>query len=433
MGSYGAGSALPARAHRGVAHRLAIGLVDSGVSSAGNLGASIIAAKATSLHSFGVFATAMLVLILCTVASRSVHGDALILKSRGNEPETARDDARSSTASALRISLIVGTLSAGLCLLAQSIGAGWPREVVLTVLVSSAALPLLCLQDHLRWVDYARGKSKHALVNNALWAVCSIAGLLTASLVSGGNLSAQLCTAIWALSVLPGIGWAILHGRATPAWLGRARWLGGNALLVRPLFLDFALTQASAQGAVLAVAAFSSSSEIALIRKGQIWLGLATVVTTGLLSALQPMLVQRTATHGPASTVRFASIVGSVIGLLFLAYGTLLLLMPIPFAELIVGPGWVGVRPFLMPLTILAVGGVLGGCLGLALRTTGRIRRQVAWRALLAPTFLAAIAIAVAIEGALAGMWVLASGAVITALVWAVLLSDRWGTPETTP
>lgn len=406
---------------RRLAGRLGIGLLDSGVSSAGNLGVSIIAARATSLPSFGVFATAMLVLILCQVASRSVHGDALVLKTRG-DAHSAGADVRRSTTSALRLAVLAGAVGAGLALVAGPLGLAWSRDVVLTVLVSSAVLPLLCLQDQLRWVDYARGESQHALVNNALWTASALGGLLVADLAHDGELPPWLCIALWGFGVLPGIGWALSRNRAFPARTGRSHWLGGNAGLVRPLFLDFALTQATAQGAVLVVAALSSSSELALIRKGQIWLGLATVVTTGLLSALQPVLAQRTAALGPASTVRLATLVGSVVSAVFLAYGAVLLLLPTDVAELVVGPGWEGVRPFLAPLAVAAAGGMMGGCLGLALRTTGRIRRQVAWRAVLAPVFIVATTVAAWVAGARTGMWVIAATSVVTALVWAVLL-----------
>ena len=52
----------------GMSGPLLIGLADSAASSLGNLGVSVVAARLTSLPGFGLFATAMLVLILGTMA-----------------------------------------------------------------------------------------------------------------------------------------------------------------------------------------------------------------------------------------------------------------------------------------------------------------------------------------------------------------------------
>jgi hypothetical protein len=83
------------------------------------------------------------------------------------------------------------------------------------------------------------------------------------------------------------------------------------------------------------------------------------------------------------------------------------------------------------PLTVLAAVNLLGGCFGLALRTSGLIARQVRWRMLLAPASVAVVAAMTLVGGALAGMWALAAVAVVTAAAWWALLAapdvDRSG------
>jgi O-antigen/teichoic acid export membrane protein len=411
------------RRTQGITARLGIGLVDSGVSSLGNLGVSIIAARSTDLVDFGLFSTAFIVLLLVTAAFRSAHGDPLVLKTRQPNPAREDLDRRNSTASVLRLSVLLG---AGLVLVGLLLALlppeGYGTWAALLV-VAGTGLPLLCLQDHLRWIEYARGGSHRALVNNLIWTVTSIAALLAVRAVAGDELPAWLCLLVWAYGTVPAIGFALVRGRLGAGMSVRARWLRPNRSMITPLFLDFSLTQAAAQGATLVIAAMAGPIAMAYIRKGQIWMGPLTVATIGLLAALQPILAQRAAERGESSAVRLAVVMGSVATLATAVYGVLVMVLPTPVAQAVVGTGWAEARDFIPPLTVAGAAGLLGGCLGLALRITGLLNRQVRWRSVLAPASVALAALATAVVGPLAGAWAIAGIAVLTALVWGLLLT----------
>ncbi|WP_029430301.1 hypothetical protein [Blastococcus sp. URHD0036] len=401
------------------AGRLALGLADSAVSSIGNLGVSVLAAHLCSLTGFGVFATAMLVLLLATMAARSGHGEALVLRIRDGGASPA--DVQDSTTSVVRLS---GALGGGIAVLATVVGfvAGF-GEGLTTVLVAAAALPLLCLQDHLRWIEYARGASQHALVNNALWTGTSLGALAAAAAVVPHPVSAPLCLAAWAAGTIPGIAYGLRRTGVSLTPALRPGWLQRNRRLATPLFLDFTLTQATAQGATLVIAALAGPLDMAAIRKGQIWLGAAAVATTGLLAALQPLLAQRAAVQGHAATVRLGTLLGlaGMAGLLL--YGLVVALLPGDLARVLVGEGWDEARPFVWPLAVQAAAGLLGGCWGLSLRVTGRLAAQVRWRTVLGPLSLVVVAVVTAGAGAVAGTWALAAVAAGTTAVWGVLLA----------
>ncbi|SEP22835.1 hypothetical protein [Trujillonella endophytica] len=410
---------------RGVAGRLVLGLGDAAVASIGNLGVSILAARSTSLHEFGVFATTMLILILATLLSRAAHGDVLVLRSAGDREDVVTD-LRYSLASVVSITSVVGGViaTAGLVLLPLGVDPG----LALTVVVAGAALPLLCVQDHLRWIEYARGAPSRALVNNLIWTVASIVLFLIAQGVGDGPLPAAVCVLLWVGGAVPAVVFAGVRGRISLRF-SRSEWLRSHRGLAGNLVLDFSLTQATAQAATLVVAALAGPLEMAFIRKGQIWLGPATVAITGLLAALQPLLARRTATHGNRSTVRLAAGVGLAAGAGLLAYGGLVVWLPETLAEAVVGPGWADVRPYLWPLAVQAAAGMLGGCLGLALRTTGQIGAQVRWRLFLAPVSLGIVTLVTAVAGGRAGMWALAGGGLLTTAAWALLLRRGGSVP----
>ena len=407
------------RLRRGTGRRLLIGLADSAASSLGNLGVSVVAARLLSLPEFGLFATAMLVLILGTMTMRSAHGEVLLMKGRAVGADAEDADRARSTSSVLRLSLAlgVGTALAGVLVAALS---GGPTNLTMVVLVSGLVFPVLCLQDHLRWMDYAREASSRAVVNTSLWTVTSLALMLALWWWSGDRVAGYLCVAVWGFSALPSILYASRRELLTPC-VGPG-WLRTNSAPARNVFLDFVLTQATSQGATLVIAALAGAVEMALIRKAQIWLGPAMVATLGLLPALHPILTRLAASQGRAATIRMAWGAGLGLGSLLAVFGTAVLMLPDDVAELLVGPGWAEASPFVAPLTLSAVMGAVGGCLGLALRTVGLIGRQVRWRAVLGPSCVAAVAAGTVMLGAEAGVWILAASGVLTCLVWAVLL-----------
>ena len=407
------------RLRRGTSGRLLLGMTDSAMSSVGNLGVSVIAARLTDLPEFGLFATAMLVLILGTMAVRSAHGEVLLMKRQTGGAGAEEADRRSSTSSVVRLSLLTGGATALVgVLLVLTAG---PTDVALTVLVSGLVFPILCLQDHVRWTDYARDASHRALLNTTLWTVTSVLLMLVLWAAPGNRVAGYLCVAAWGFGALP----SVVHA----AWRGlrladlRPGWLGANRASARNVFLDFGLTQSTSQGATLVIAALTGAVEMGLIRKAQIWLGPATVATLGLLAALQPILTRLAATHGRAATIRMASLTGLGLGALLALFGVGVLLLPDDVAAMLVGPGWDQASQFVAPLTLSAVMGVVGGCLGVALRALGLIGRQVRWRTFLGPVSVAAIAVATLWSGAEAGVWVLAASGVVTSLAWAVLLA----------
>lgn len=403
--------------------RIVLGLADAGMSSIGNLGVSVLVARSTSIGDFGVFATAMIVLLLSTVAARSVHGDPLILLSRPDDARAMADEAASSSWSVLRWGATTGA-----AVVAVAIAGGllqlWTRDVGVLLVVCGLALPVLWLQDHYRWVEYARAASHLALINNTIWTVGAIGSVAVASSFSGGSLTAAVALALWVFSAVPSIGFASRRAGAPrrPPAGSASGWIRPRATLIRQLTLDFSLTQATAQGATLLIALLVGTLEISFIRKGQIWMGPLTVMITGLMSALQPVMAARARQTGRQSVVRLAYVVGLGAAALCVLYGAIVLLLPTEAAETLVGPGWTQTRPYLPPLIVLAAASVLGGCLGIALRTTGSLRRQVRWRGSLAPASVLSVAVATAWGGGLVGMWVIAGAGALTTAAWGVLL-----------
>jgi hypothetical protein len=401
------------------ARRLVLGVVDSALPSLGNLAVSVLAAHSMALADFGVFTTLVLALILATGVSRSVHGDVLVL-TVVDEPARMLQRARSSLASVLRLGLVAGALGVLAGAVASAAGVTWGPALV----AAGAVLPVLLVQDHYRWVAHAHGRIVDSLTNNAVWSLGAVTAMGLAVAESDETVGPATGLLVWGVAALLGVA----VGAATSGCLPPARlpggWLRENRSLAGALAQDFGLLQASAQGALVLLAVLTSSTDVALLRKAQIWLGPVTMATTGLLSALQSGLARSRARGAAArGLARTASSVGAAGALGAAVYGCAVAVLPAAWAALLVDGGWSDARSFVWPLTVQLAAGLAGGCAGVALRALGAVGRQVRVRWVLAPLSLLVVLGTATSGGALLAAWALAGISVLTAALWGLLLA----------
>jgi hypothetical protein len=408
---------------------LGLGVVDAAVPSLGNLGVSVVAAHSMPLADFGVFSTLLLVLTVLVGLSRSVHGDVLVLTaSKDMAMQTER--VRESLSSVLR-----SGLGAGLCLVVVGIVAtiAAPRVPWGPGLVASGAvLPVLVTQDHYRWIAYARGRTAESVLNGAVWLVTALFAMVVAASASA-SVPAAIGLILWGTAAATGGAVAALLLGVAPGLRHGGSWLAENRGLATHLAQDFTLLQASAQGALILLAALTSAADIGLLRKAQIWLGPVTMVTTGLLSSLQAMLARRYDRSRPTGVARVAVSVGAVATVGAVAYGCVVFWLPTSWSEVLVGGNWPDARSFVWPLTVQLAAGLLGGCLGIALRVRGQVAQQVRARWFLAPASIVVVIMAAVLAGALAAAWGLAAVSVLTAALWSWLLGRPAPTAPATP
>ena len=216
---------------------------------------------------------------------------------------------------------------------------------------------------------------------------------------------------------------ATLRDHFLPSLRHSTTWLRDNRSLAGALAQDFGLLQASAQGALILLAALTSAADIGLLRKAQLWLGPVSMVTTGLLSAFQSMLVRRHDLTRPRASAKTAVVIGTITATGALVYGGVVFLLPTTWAAALAGDGWANARSFVWPLTVQLAVGLLGGCVGIALRVRGQVAQQVRARWVLAPASLILVALTASAGGALAAAWGLAAVSGVTAGLWCHLLS----------
>ncbi len=406
--------------------RLGLGVADAAVPSVANLGIGVVAARSMPLADFGVFSTALIGLMLCVGLSRSVHGDVLVLTQR-----SAAHDAKGRVASSIASVAVVGTLlglSLGIVGTVVLLTGGRSSTWGWTLLVAGAVIPLVLLQDHYRWVAYASGRLGISIWSNVAWALVSVPVLVIVGMVNAPRLTAPVAIAVWGSTSIFGLLASMWLLRTVPSRPRSCPWIRANRTLARALVLDFGLLQASAQGALIFLALLTSPTDLGLLRKAQLWFGPVTMVTTGLLAALQALLAQRS---DDAAARRIGLWVGTAFALGAMGYGAVVFVLPDDWGSALAGDGWSAARQFVWPLTAQMATGLLGGCAGIALRVRGQVDVQVRLRWFIAPASLAVVAVAASTSGALAAAWGLAAVSAVTAAVWCGLLATSTRTSDT--
>lgn len=402
--------------------RVALGLLDAGISSIGNLAISVFAARTMPVSDFGVLTTAMLALIVLTGLSKSIHGDVLVLTSASSSDERRVRRSQDSLDSTVAVSVLIG----GIGLLAylawelvddQSFG-----RAATTLLASAVVVPFLLVQDHYRWIDYTRGRVDLALVNNTLWTSSAFALVVIAYFLWDTDPSPALVILLWGAGTIPAVVFGRMCTGASLRLRGRTGWVRENRALVGTLIQDYGLLQASSQGAVLLLAGLSTPADVGLFRKAQMFLAPVNVAMNGLNSVLQPLLVARYARSGHRGVVSVAMPIAAVAAAAVVLYGVLVLSLPVEAAGVLVGEGWSEARAFLPAVVVHVGAGIVGGCAGLSLRAVGRVKLQVRVRWIIAPLSVLVLAVATMSNGAIAGIWALAAAGVVATTIWTVLL-----------
>jgi O-antigen/teichoic acid export membrane protein len=413
--------------------RVALGLLDAGVSSIGNLAVTVFAARTMSVSDFGVLTTAMMALIVLAGLFKSAHGDVLVLTSASSSDERKARRSQESLDSAVALSVLMAGIGLLVGLAWALVDGGSFGRASTTILAAAVVAPFLLVQDHYRWIEYTRGRVDLALTNNALWTTTAFALVAIAYVLGSTDPSPALVLLLWGGGTIPAIVFGRMHTGASLRLRRRTTWVRENRALVGTLLQDYGLLQASSQGAVLLLAGLSPPSDIGLLRKAQIFLAPVTVAMNGLNSVLQPLLVARYARSGHRGVVSVSMPIAVAAIAAVAAYGALVLSLPAPAAGMLVGEGWSEARTFLPPLLVHVCAGIVGGCAGLSLRAVGLVTLQVRVRWVIAPLSVLALAVATMSGGAIAGIWALAAAGLLATTIWTGLLfrraQDRTGVP----
>ena len=262
--------------------RAVIGMLDQGVYSATNFILTIFVARSSSSVEFGTFSVLVASFLLGSGINRGLSAEPLAIAAS----DAPREKWRSMSRSAIAVAFLFGVCFAAI--LASSFALVDSARFFPLCSIFAVALPVLFVQDLLRYAAFAAGTPTAALLNDAAVAVIEVLAL--GSLVATGAESAELLVAAWAVAGICGalVGLAALGlnpwpTRQSAPYPRRLAWRLG---------LDNLITQISQHGVTYLVAIIAGLSAAGGFRVAQTVFTPPATLMLGIQAAVTPELVR---------------------------------------------------------------------------------------------------------------------------------------------
>ncbi|MGW9070992.1 hypothetical protein ACWGQT_16320 [Streptomyces yangpuensis] len=373
-------------------------VLDQAASSATNILVLVLAARLSSASAFADFSMVYVAFSVLLGLNMAYVGQSLVLE----KGEGLAGACRSAAGFTAAVSAAAGALLA-------AVGLMLPGATGRAFLALGLVLPLVLLQDGLRYCFSALRAPERALAADALRLVCVVAAL---ALQPEGASAGRLVLA-WGLSALPALGLGL--------WLLRP-YVRGSRTDLRPYLrrghlgqrfvVEFAVGNGSSQLAVLGLGVFATPLAVGALRGATTLFGPLNVLFNSA-NAFGPPVLGRLG--GRRATVRATAALGLVLAAVGAGWATALYLLPDRLGRELLGDTWASASA-LLPATgaQYAVMG-LGTCALLTLRMLApkaTLSLQVVFSLLSVGLLLGGYAV----WGVAGAAWALAAGSALKAL-----------------
>ncbi|MFF3673276.1 hypothetical protein ACFYYS_04715 [Streptomyces sp. NPDC002120] len=376
-------------------------VLDQAASSATNILVLVLAARLSSAAGFADFSMVYVTFSVLLGLNMAYVGQSLVLE-KGERLGALCRSAAGFTAAA---SAVVGALLV-------VVGLALPATPGRAFLALGLVLPLVLLQDGLRYCFSALRAPERALAADALRLVCVVAALA----VQPEGASAGRLVLVWGLSAVPALGlglWLLRpYVRGARGGLAGLRPYLRRGHLGQRFVVEFAVGNGSSQLAVLGLGVFATPLAVGALRGATTLFGPLNVLFNSANSFGPPVLGRL---GGKRATVRATALLGLALAALGAGWGAVLYALPERVGRQLLGDTWAATAA-LLPATgaQYAVMG-LGTCALLTLRVLApkaTLSLQVVFSVLSVGLLLGGYAV-----GGVAGAaWGLAAGSALKAL-----------------
>ncbi len=317
----------PGRVLRGALGSRVLTFVDQGISSASNMLLSISIASGVSASAFGEFALLYSVYWLLLGGARAAVLDPLLITQRN-----VLQDAPIPLIAALS-ALAVGVVGipVGLALLATPLDAAW--------VVFFLGLPVLLLQDALRYIGFLRKQPGRAVLLDGLWLVVMVgATVLAVTETISGTAPVLGCWVLGAL-VADLIGLVVLPIRVErPRLRTRLRSLWPVS---GPLIGDFTLSSGAAQVTLFVLPLVASTALLGSLKAAQVANGPLNITVAAATVICLPVVASAVDQEaGAAAALRVGRLASATLAGIAVLYGSVLALLPDSIGRALFGQSW---------------------------------------------------------------------------------------------
>jgi O-antigen/teichoic acid export membrane protein len=383
-------------------------VADQAISSASNLLFVVSVARTSNVQEFGAFSLAYLAYGLLLGVGRAMGGDILLLRAE-QQPKERGSDARRLLGLVLALGTIAGLIA---CSIAVSAGGTFGS----TLFAFGALMPILLMQDALRYCLFARRTPALAAANDLTWLavqVVATVALLTAVPQAG---PAAIVLA-WAAGAGAALGAGLWQARLTPTLRNVSTWFTQDRARVSSFFGDFAMQSGSTYAWAYLIAVIGKVEDVAAVRGGLLLFAPLDALFLSVRVVTLPALA-RYAAMGSSGLRRQARLIAALSATVAAAWAAAALSLPQEFGRAALGPTWDVVTPIIIPLALASVSRYVSMAPQTGLWALGDARTIVSLRVTVTLIILASVIVGTSAAGALGAAIGLAVANAAQCILW---------------
>jgi O-antigen/teichoic acid export membrane protein len=332
-----------------MARRLSWGVADQAVSSITNFAVSIYVARSLGAEQFGAFSLAYVTYPFVLNASRGLATDPLMVRFSAVDHRAWRR----AVAQSGGVAAIVGLAAGLVVLLVAMLLSGYARMAFLALGLS---LPGLMLQDSWRFAFFALGRGSHAFLNDMIWAVTLLPGLLLVQ--HSGHANVFWFMLAWGMSATVAALVGPLQARVMPTFLGAREWLLEHRDLGLRFLAEGTATSAAQQLRSYGVGFVLGLAAVGYVQAANTLMGPIMILLLGMGLVTTPEAA-RILHRSPRRLIPFCFFVSAGLMAGALAWGIVLeTVLPRGVGQWLLGSIWRPTYPLTIPQTLF----VLGNC-----------------------------------------------------------------------
>jgi O-antigen/teichoic acid export membrane protein len=314
-----------------------VAIGDQAVSSISNFVAVAVVAHVATVVQFGQFSLAYAGLLLFLGSQRAFIGETLLVKHSGGTLDGA------ARKGALGASVLVAAVALPLFLAGAAV-ADEPSRLLWFVI--AASLPLVLLQDALRYLFITEGRAWVALLIDGVWAVVSIASMVLVASSTGTVWAVVLC---WGAGAAAALVLGLLFCRVLPSPRCGWRWLRANRNPGLRYLGEFSALNASAFAVLYFLALPLGAAGVGALRAAQLLFSPLNTAFSAIRMAVIPELVR---TRGTAVFRKRLIETFAVVAGLAGAWGAAVMLVPSSLGTLVLGSTWEAASELRLPYLV---------------------------------------------------------------------------------
>jgi O-antigen/teichoic acid export membrane protein len=383
-------------------------VMDQGISSASNLLFVVTVARTSTVAEFGTFSLSYLAYGLLLGIGRAIGGDILLLRAEQQPEERERDERR-------LLGLIL-TLGAAGAVAACSIAALAGGSFGTTLFAFGAMLPILLMQDALRYCLFARRIPALAAANDLIWLAVQVVVTLALLRVMPQAGPALLVLA-WAAGAAAALGIGLWQVRLTPTLRKVSAWFAEDRARVSSFFGDFAMQSGSTYAWGYLIAVLGRVEDVAAVRGGLLLFAPLDALFLSVRVVTLPSLA-RYATVGSSSLRRQARLIAALSAAVATTWAAVALSLPHEVGRAALGATWDVVTPIVIPLALASVSRYVSMAPQTGLWALGDARSIVSLRVTVTLIILGSVTVGTSVAGALGAAMGLAVANVTQCILW---------------